>query len=303
MSAVSSSPPGWYPDPAGAYPSRWWDGTAWSQHVLDERGQALTDARTVSQRPAPGSSSVPSHSVAPLAALPQGWYPDPTAAYPQRWWDGDAWSQQVRDEKGQILASRQEKSEYGPPPDTSSRSDARPPLTPHPKNHVPSHDRSAREIELERELAQLRQAGSSKPGWKAHLTSKRIRVIATLLVGLTVGLVVYMLLDRGFTATGTLTLSSADGSGISGGTSCSGTAGYDDIREGTQVVIRDETGTTVGVGQLEAARSLGTTTCVFSFTVNGVEAGADFYEVEVSRRGGITFSQEELEQGVGLTLG
>lgn len=300
-------PAGWHADPAGAYPRRWWDGAAWSQHVLDERGKALTDSHNVAQQPAPVESTLPSDPVGLPTAVPPGWQPDPTAAYPQRWWDGRTWSQQVRDERGRILVIPQEPSQYDPPKSSSppperEKGDLRPP--PHATSSLASNkDKSPREIELERELTQLRQEGTSKPGLKVHLTNKRIRVIGSLVVVLTVGLVVYLLLDRGFTATGTLTLSSADGGGISAGASCSGTAGFDDIREGTQVVIRDETGTTVGVGRLENARSLGSTTCVFSFTVTGVEGGADFYDVEVSRRGGITFSQEELEQGVSLTLG
>lgn len=130
-----------------------------------------------------------------------------------------------------------------------------------------------------------------------------MRLMVGLAIGLAVGLLVFLLVDKGFTATGTLTLSSPDGNGISGGASCVGTGGFNDIREGTQVVIRDETGTTVGVGQLEAASASLSTRCTFAFTVDGVPTGADFYEVEISHRGGITFSQEELERGVSLTLG
>ena len=26
-------PPGWYPDPSGQFPTRWWDGRSWTGHV------------------------------------------------------------------------------------------------------------------------------------------------------------------------------------------------------------------------------------------------------------------------------
>lgn len=31
--AASSTAPGWYADPYGQAPLRWWDGAAWSEHV------------------------------------------------------------------------------------------------------------------------------------------------------------------------------------------------------------------------------------------------------------------------------
>lgn len=30
---MSSTPPGWYPDPSGRHGTRWWDGTTWTEHV------------------------------------------------------------------------------------------------------------------------------------------------------------------------------------------------------------------------------------------------------------------------------
>jgi hypothetical protein len=29
----TAQPPGWYPDPAGAWGLRWWDGTRWTEHL------------------------------------------------------------------------------------------------------------------------------------------------------------------------------------------------------------------------------------------------------------------------------
>lgn len=36
-------PPGWAADPAARYASRWWDGSAWTEHVRDAAGNAAID--------------------------------------------------------------------------------------------------------------------------------------------------------------------------------------------------------------------------------------------------------------------
>lgn len=118
-----------------------------------------------------------------------------------------------------------------------------------------------------------------------------------------IGLVVYLLIGRSFTASGTFTLFDYRGFGGAGGLFCSGSGGYDDIREGAQVIIRDEAGTTVGVGELVNPRTAGESACTFSFTIHDVPSGADFYEVEVTSWGGISYTQAELEEGVALSLG
>jgi hypothetical protein len=40
--STPSVPPGWYADPAGRYELRYWDGTAWTEHV-SRAGQQYTD--------------------------------------------------------------------------------------------------------------------------------------------------------------------------------------------------------------------------------------------------------------------
>jgi|HigsolmetaAR201D_1030396.scaffolds.fasta_scaffold11974_1 hypothetical protein len=40
--ATPSVPPGWYHDPSGRYELRYWDGTAWTEHV-SRNGQQYTD--------------------------------------------------------------------------------------------------------------------------------------------------------------------------------------------------------------------------------------------------------------------
>jgi uncharacterized protein YxjI len=42
MSATSGNEAGWYPDPGGRHEFRYWDGTAWTEHVAN-RGQQSTD--------------------------------------------------------------------------------------------------------------------------------------------------------------------------------------------------------------------------------------------------------------------
>ena len=36
---VHTAPPNWYPDPAGRFAHRWWDGTTWTGHVADRIGR------------------------------------------------------------------------------------------------------------------------------------------------------------------------------------------------------------------------------------------------------------------------
>lgn len=61
---------GWYPDPAGVAPLRWWTGECWSGVVIDHpEGSPAVD----------GSWD---HDVAP------SWLPDPWRRAAWRWWDG-----------------------------------------------------------------------------------------------------------------------------------------------------------------------------------------------------------------------
>lgn len=63
--------PGWYADPGRRFDHRYWDGTAWTEHV------------SVAGEP----------SVAPVT--PPDWYPDPTGRFHWRYWTGDAWTEHV----------------------------------------------------------------------------------------------------------------------------------------------------------------------------------------------------------------
>ena len=99
-----------------------------------------------------------------------------------------------------------------------------------------------------------------------------------------------MTLDNGF-------IPSGSDANAKVGRNCRGEGGYDDIQEGTQVTVRDETDAIIGTGRLSQGKLTASGffgKCRFEFTIRDVpEAG--FYTIEVSRRGGLTYSAEELD--------
>lgn len=105
---------------------------------------------------------------------------------------------------------------------------------------------------------------------------------------------------------GTLTLADAVGVLNIDGRSCTGMEGYDDLAEGAQVVVTDQTGAVVGTAQLSYGDLHGsgmTRSCVFSFDVL-VPPGRPFYGITVSHRGTIQFSGDQIGSGgVALSIG
>jgi hypothetical protein len=99
------------------------------------------------------------------------------------------------------------------------------------------------------------------------------------------------------TITGTLSLARSDAHWleIDHDVVCtSGKGGYDDIRPGAGVVVRDASGTVIGKSELlEGAAPDGESRCYFPFGVD-VPTDVAFYEVEVSHRGGLTYSNAEM---------
>lgn len=83
---------------------------------------------------------------------------------------------------------------------------------------------------------------------------------------------------------------------------CVGQGGYSDIKVNVQVVVTDGAGKTVGIGRAENFTNKGLF-CAYEFLVPDVPAGLDFYGVEVSKRGRVQYSEEQLRSGVTLTLG
>ncbi|AXJ10862.1 hypothetical protein CFN17_15520 [Arthrobacter sp. PM3] len=86
-----------------------------------------------------------------------------------------------------------------------------------------------------------------------------------------------------------------------GGGECKGYRGYADIATGAQVVITAD-GKTVGKGELGEGKYKGGW-CEFPFTVSDIKADSKFFSVQVSHRGTIEYTREELEKGVSLSLG
>ncbi len=82
--------PGWYPDPSGAFDHRYWDGTAWTEHV-SRAGVADT---------------------APV--VPADWYPDPTGRFHWRYWTGTEWTEHVSRDEQLFLDPLDETPESGP---------------------------------------------------------------------------------------------------------------------------------------------------------------------------------------------
>lgn len=99
---------------------------------------------------------------------------------------------------------------------------------------------------------------------------------------------------------------------VNEGAPCNGLEGYDDVQGGLDVVVKNEDSKIVATGALGTGRAVGartstyepikglgvqtTTTysCVFNWSVAGVPHAA-FYTVEIGRRGGGTFSFDELQ--------
>ncbi|MEU7470761.1 hypothetical protein AB0A94_19890 [Streptomyces sp. NPDC044984] len=105
-----------------------------------------------------------------------------------------------------------------------------------------------------------------------------------------------------FSTDGTLTVAGI-GAGLDPEELCSGTGGYSDIDFGAQVNVTDAAGTLVAVGSLGFGEKteLG---CEFPFTVDDITPGSKFYTVEVSHRGGLTQTEDELRTGgLAFTLG
>lgn len=75
--------------------------------------------------------------------------------------------------------------------------------------------------------------------------------------------------------------------------------GFEDVHPGAQVVVSDSTEKTVAIGDLEG----GGEACQYRFTVTNVPAGLGFYGVEVSHRGRLQYSEDQIREPVRLSLG
>lgn len=85
-----------------------------------------------------------------------------------------------------------------------------------------------------------------------------------------------------------------------------GLDGYSDIHEGAQVLVKDASGEIVAVGELldgSADPLMASPNCRYAFTVAGVPTGLAYYQVSISHRGGLTYTEEELRVPLALSLG
>ncbi|MFF0245027.1 hypothetical protein ACWEU6_37065 [Streptosporangium sandarakinum] len=100
-----------------------------------------------------------------------------------------------------------------------------------------------------------------------------------------------------------------DGDGNSTSQTCRTAGGYTDIKEGAQVVITDAASRTIALGALEAGEfempngSWAARRCVFPFSLSNVPAGQKFYGIEVSHRGRLQYTAEQITNSLQLTLG
>lgn len=111
-----------------------------------------------------------------------------------------------------------------------------------------------------------------------------------------------------FALTGQLTVidsdttSSFSGVQASGG-SCKGQNGFSDLSEGTPVTVKNSVGTIVGSTSLSIGIPNGAGRCQFWFTMAGVKSGGGFYQIEIGRRGAVTFPEDKAKYGVTMTIG
>lgn len=83
---------------------------------------------------------------------------------------------------------------------------------------------------------------------------------------------------------------------------CTGSGGYDDISEGTSVVLKTAAGSIVGMTKLEEGYVSGGR-CVFSWLMTEVPEGQRFYTVEIGHRGTLNYSRADLNESLSSSLG
>ena len=91
----------------------------------------------------------------------------------------------------------------------------------------------------------------------------------------------------------------ASNSSLRAGSACAGKGGYDDIQEGGAVTVRDGSGTVIATGRLAEGIGIAASEvndflpdCVHAFVVEVPRV--DFYSFEVTHRGEIAYSYQEM---------
>lgn len=93
------------------------------------------------------------------------------------------------------------------------------------------------------------------------------------------------------------------------GAPCTASDSFSDVARGTQVVVEDQKGTTLGLGSLDPGTLFGhvgqvllTLQCQFTFTVSNVPSMKAFYKVQVGRRGAQQYTAAQIGRPIHLTL-
>jgi hypothetical protein len=87
---------------------------------------------------------------------------------------------------------------------------------------------------------------------------------------------------------------------------CYGFGGYKDLNEGANVVVSDGNGKVLASGTLGGGTASSTYRCNFPITLGSKLPKADFYKVQVSHRGELTYSYDEMQSmnwDLSLTIG
>lgn len=90
---------------------------------------------------------------------------------------------------------------------------------------------------------------------------------------------------------------------------CVADSGFDDIRDGGDVIVTDPSGKTIGLGNLEPGQLTQDTKdsltgwCGYSFALNDVPTGFHFYGIKVGKRDVKQFTFADVSQPIVLQLG
>lgn len=86
------------------------------------------------------------------------------------------------------------------------------------------------------------------------------------------------------------------------GKSCEGTGGYSDLAPGASVTIHDASGKVIATGTLGKGVGASGIGCILQWRISNVPK-SNFYGVEISHRGTVTFSSKRVKQGFDTSIG
>ncbi|AOW92987.1 hypothetical protein BFN03_10830 [Rhodococcus sp. WMMA185] len=107
-----------------------------------------------------------------------------------------------------------------------------------------------------------------------------------------------------FTMEGSLTLydSTTRSYGYGEEFDCEGDGGYSDIYPGRDILVYGVDESLIAKGEFVSSDKTGST-CSMHFAVEDVPRGEQFYQLEISDRGRMTYSEDEAQESIGLSLG